>query len=150
MRKLRPEDYTQFPKSKPWGYHPEKVEEVIAEYEKTIQELNNQILEKNQLNVNLSTKIEQLESELREMHLQMTHMELPDASEAVQHFVLDDFKKYNSKDYNDEYNFKKVEDIQINDNQTFDFFDNENADLNNNNNTTSKDDDDEELFVIVT
>lgn len=94
--KLRPENYTQFTKSQPWGYHPIEVEEKIEEYLNVIQKLNDKIAEEKQINMSLKQNIEKLQKELREMHLQMSNLELPDATEAVEHFVLDEFKNYNN------------------------------------------------------
>lgn len=99
--RMRPEDFTQFRKSKPWGYYPPAVEEKIAQYEETIRNMSEKFLEQRQLNLNLKQKVEQLQDELREMHLQMSSLELPEAVEAVEHFVLDDFKNYNSGNHDD-------------------------------------------------
>lgn len=99
--KMRSDDYTQFPKSKPWGYYPPAVEERIGQYENTIREMNDKYLEERQKSLALMQKIEHLQDELREMHLQMHSLELPEASEAVEHFVLDDFKNYNSGKFDD-------------------------------------------------
>lgn len=101
MVKMRPGDYTQFRKSKPWGYYPPAVEEKVKQYESTIEALTEKLIHKNHLVSNLKQNIEQLQDELREMHLQMSSLELPEASEAVEHFVLDDFKNYNSGKFDD-------------------------------------------------
>lgn len=97
--KIRPEDFTQFKLSKPWGYYPPAVEEKIKQYETIIRELSDKFLEEKQKNMSLIQKIEQLQDELREMHLQMSSLELPEAVEAIEHFVLDDFKNYNSSKF---------------------------------------------------
>lgn len=99
--KMRPEDYTQFRKSKPWGYYPPAVEEKIKQYEDTIRNLTDKCLEEQQARMSLEERIEKLQDELRDMHLQMSSLELPDASEAVEHFVLDDFKNYNRNNSDD-------------------------------------------------
>lgn len=94
--KLNPKNYTQFRLCKPWGYYPPEVEEKIHEYEHTIKTLSEKYLEQKQFNLNLKQKIERLQDELKDMHFQMSSLELPEPVEAVEHFVLDDFRSYNS------------------------------------------------------
>ena len=102
MASMKPENYTMFTKSSPWGYHPQQVENQIKEYEKVTNTLYEKYTLLRQTNYKMAAKIEQLQNELRDMHLQMSSLELPEASEAVEHFVLDDFKKYNSNNNNDD------------------------------------------------
>ncbi len=92
------EKYTMFPKSKPWGYHPEAVEKKISEYEAALGMVNNKLAEQVQVNTSLLAKIEKLENELREMHFQMSSLELPEVEEAVGHMVLDEFRHFNHDD----------------------------------------------------
>lgn len=101
MGYLRSSEFTQFPKSKPWGYHPQEVEKRVLEYEKTIAELTEKYLEKEQIIMSLKSKIDKLQDELREMHLEMSSLELPEAEEAVERCVLDEFRNYNNPEYRD-------------------------------------------------
>ena len=101
MAKMRPEDYTMFTKSKPWGYHPILVEQQIAEYDKAINAITEKYLNARNTCLKLGERIEQLENELRDMHIQMSSLELPETSEVVEHYVLDDFKNYNSTNADD-------------------------------------------------
>lgn len=101
MAKIRPEDFTMFKKSSPWGYHPVMVEDQIKKYDESIAAITEKYLNARQLCYKMAAKIEQLENELRDMHLQMSSLELPEASEAVEHFVLNDFRNYNSNNAND-------------------------------------------------
>ena len=96
--KLNPKNHTQFRLCKPWGYYPPEVESKINEYEHTIKTLSEKYLEQKQVNLNLKQKIERLQGELKDMHFQMSSLELPEPVEAVEHFVLDDFRSYNSKE----------------------------------------------------
>lgn len=95
---MNSDDFTQFPKSTPWGYYPLAVEEKINQYETIIKELNDRLLEKRQDVLLLNQKIETLQNELREMHLQMASMELPDTTEVIENQVLNEFKNYNTKE----------------------------------------------------
>lgn len=99
--RMKPSDYTQFKKCQPWGYYPPDVEKRIQQYEDTIQKLTSGFTDQRRIILELTQKIERLQDELREMHLQMSSLELPDASEAVEHFVLDDFRNYNNPDFDD-------------------------------------------------
>ena len=101
MAKMRPEDYTMFTKSKPWGYHPILVEQQIAEYDKAMNAITEKYLNARNTCLKLGERIEQLENELRDMHIQMSSLELPETSEVVEHYVLDDFKNYNSTNADD-------------------------------------------------
>ena len=100
-RRMSAENFNMFQKTKPWGYHPVQVENAIRQYDKTIADLNNKIIEDRQTKSSLIKKIENLQEELREMHIQMSSLELPDATEATEHMVLDDFKNYNTNKFND-------------------------------------------------
>lgn len=101
---LKPDNYTQFRISKPWGYYPPEVEEMIKQYEETIGALTDKYEESQQECLRLSSTIEGLQNELRRMHLEMTSLELPDATETVEHYVLDEFKSYNSGSNNNNNN----------------------------------------------
>lgn len=93
---IKPSQYTMFPKSKPWGYHPVYVEERIKEYETALMQVNNKNIELSQVISRLEETIKRLQDELRDMHLQMANLELPDIDEVVQQSVLNDFKNYNN------------------------------------------------------
>lgn len=98
---MKPEDYTQFRKSEPWGYYPPEVEERIRQYEETINALNEKYMESIHVCSNLKQDVNHLQEQLRDLHLQISFVELPEPSEAVEHFVLDDFKSYNSGRFDD-------------------------------------------------
>lgn len=95
---MRMDDFTMFKKSKPFGYFPPDVEEKILEYEKTISQLTDKIHDVNVEKGELQQAISSLQNELRAMHIQMSHTELPDASDAVTHMVFDRFRKFNASD----------------------------------------------------
>lgn len=86
-----------FSKSRPWGYHPKEVESKIDEYKETLGKLNDKYAAEKQIVLNLDARVERLESELRQRHLEMSALELPNADEVVGSLVLNDFKNYNSK-----------------------------------------------------
>lgn len=106
---MRRNDFTMFPLSKPWGYYPVAVEEAIAKYENTIREVTDKNIEVRQENLGLKQKIEKLQEELKQMHFQMSSLELPEADEAIENYILDDFKKYNSnaQDNNENNRYRK-------------------------------------------
>lgn len=119
------EKFTMFPKSKPWGYHPEAVEKKINEYEVALGMVNNKLAEQVQVNTSLLAKIEKLENELREMHFQMSSLELPEVEEAVGHMVLDEFRHFNHDDPDEPTPkpshagiFKKKQNVQQNNDQS--------------------------------
>lgn len=92
------EKYTMFTKTKPWGYDPEEVEAEVNRLLELLTNLNNKIDQLKQVCNSKDVTIERLEEELKEMHFQMSSLELPDAEEAVEHFVLDEFKNYNTNE----------------------------------------------------
>ena len=106
MANLNPNDFTMFPKSQPWGYEPLSVEKRISQYENAIGEVNKRFLEEQQINAQLNQRIEKLQDELKNMHIQLSSLELPDVEEAIEHMVLNDFQNYNSNNKNN-YNEKK-------------------------------------------
>jgi len=93
------EAYSMFRKSKPWGYHPQDVEDAISNYEKVTQELNDRMISLRQENAGLKEVVKRLERELQEMHIQMSALELPEAEEAITETVLSAFKDYNVRDH---------------------------------------------------
>lgn len=95
MSTNKPQDFTMFHKSRPWGYHPEEVEAKIIEYENALKDLNNKYMEQKQISLSLEQRVIQLQNELKDMHFQMSSLELPEPEAAVEHFVLDEFKHYN-------------------------------------------------------
>ena len=101
--KLNPESFTQFRPSKPWGYYPPDVEEKIAQYENIISALNGKFEEKQLECSKFGQTINRLQDELREMHLQLSSLELPDSTEIVESVVLNDFKNYNNSNYSNSY-----------------------------------------------
>lgn len=97
---MRDNEYTMFKKSKPWGYYPPDVEKKIDQYEAALSQVNQKYLEQVQINNLKNQKISALEGELRDMHIQMSSLELPEPDEMVEHYVLDNFKNYNSAEAN--------------------------------------------------
>ena len=93
---MKPSNFTRFSISKPWGYYPPEVEEVIEKYEETIGQLNAKLTEKIRQNAKLKDRIVKLEDELRAMHIEMSSLELPDTEEIVESVVLNDFRNYPS------------------------------------------------------
>ena len=89
-------EYTMFPKSKPYGYHPPSVEKQIKQYEAALSQVNAKLIESRNIIMQQKEKISRLQDELREMHIQMSNLELPDVEDVVSHCVLDDFKNYNN------------------------------------------------------
>lgn len=107
-------EFNKFKKSKPWGYHPPDVDEAINEYEKTLSQLNSVISSKDNEIVKLRTDKDQLvkefdekeselndeiiylKNELRDMHLQMASIELPDVSQDAGDAILKSFKEEKS------------------------------------------------------
>lgn len=96
MGRRTSKEFTMFPLSKPFGYHPVIVEEKIKDYENTIKQLNDALVSKNQTINSLETRLEHALSELRNLHLEMSNLELPDTTEMLEHQILDDFSRYNS------------------------------------------------------
>ena len=137
---MRPEDYTMFKKSQPWGYHPILVEKQIQKYDEAINAITEKYLNARRTCLKMGDRIEQLQNELRDMHLQMSSLELPEASEAVEHFVLDDFKQYNTNNNDDSI---PSPNIITNEN------DSNNYHGNNYGNNNSNNDDGEDDFVII-
>ena len=143
MATLRPEDYTMFKKSQPWGYHPIQVEQQMQKYDEALNALTEKYLAARQTCLKMGNKIDQLQQELREMHLQMSSLELPEASEAVEHFVLDDFRQYNSNNNDDSIPSPDI----VNDNKdSREHLNNYNNSNNINFNGNNSDDD----FLIIT
>ena len=148
---MKTNEYTMFKISKPWGYYPPAVESKIGEYENLLREMNNKYQESKQIIISQQQTIENLQEELRNMHLEMSNIQLPDVEEAVQGYVLDSFKNYNSRD-DDECNNEPIE-IETNDVK----FEHKALNLNKNSNgeliISSQDDDqdnDGPSFEIVT
>lgn len=140
--KMKPSDYTQFRKCQPWGYYPPDVEKRIEQYEETIQKLTDKFTGLKQEKSELIQKIERLQDELREMHLQMSSLELPDTSEAIEHYVLDDFRNYNNPEFED---IPAPPIVGDNINQRKTKINN----TYNNSNNNSSDDDDNCPFIIL-
>lgn len=106
QRKKSKSKYDMFPLSEPWGYYPEAVHKTILQYENTLKGINRGVEAERQKNArqlaSLSRKIEEkdkeilgLKEELREMHIQMSNLELPEADFITESVVLDNFRKYN-------------------------------------------------------
>jgi hypothetical protein len=91
---MKPNDFTKFRLSKPYGYHPPDVEKAIEQYEEMIGKLNDKLSEKIQLCSKYQERINKLEEELRAMHIEMSSLELPDTEEMVESVVLGDFRNY--------------------------------------------------------
>lgn len=100
-------DYNLFPISQPWGYYPDAVHEKILSYENALNKLNTSIeterrtfsVTKANLEKEIQDKddmIKSLQAELRQMHMQMSNLELPEADFGVSYAVLDQFKNYNN------------------------------------------------------
>lgn len=117
--KLNPESYTQFRPSKPWGYYPPEVEEKIEQYENMISAVNAKFEEKQLRCLKLEQTICMLQEELREMHLQLSSLELPDSTEIVESVVLNDFKNYNNGLFNNNNNNYEPEEITYKNENTF-------------------------------
>ena len=98
---MKRNQYTMFRCSQPWGYYPPEVEERISKYEVALKAVNDKYCEQRRLCMEYKARIEQLQDELRRMHLEMSSLELPETDEAISHFVLDDFKNYNNPSSND-------------------------------------------------
>lgn len=92
---MNPNEYHMFRKSQPFGYYPPDVESKIHEYEVALKEINDKYVQEVQNNNILKDKISRLQDELREMHIQMSSLELPDTDEITQGYVLNTFKQYN-------------------------------------------------------
>ena len=88
--------FTMFRKSKPYGYNPADVEKKIGEYEDILRQINTKYAEKVQENNQLREKIERLENSLKEMHMEMANLEMPDTNEIVEKYVMNEFKNYNT------------------------------------------------------
>lgn len=88
--------YIMFKCSKPFGYYPPDVEQRIREYEHVLDEMNKRLSDLTRACSAKDQRIEKLQDELRAMHLQMASLELPEADEAIEHYILEDFKNYNS------------------------------------------------------
>lgn len=146
---MKNNEYTMFRKSRPYGYNPPDVEKAIEQYEAALSQINSKLIESRQIIQQQKEKIERLQSELREMHLQMSNLELPDVDEAIEHYVLDDFKNYNNPEIRDfpEPNIIKDETTNIKLNKNQDQYNNiiigENMDSNGNN------DDEDDSFIII-
>lgn len=107
-------DYNLFPISQPWGYYPDAVHEKILSYENALKSLNKSITdertafaaykanteeelkEKEDIIDQKDDVINSLKEELRQMHLQMSNIELPEADYGVSYAVLDQFKNYHN------------------------------------------------------
>lgn len=139
--KLRPEDFTQFRKSSPWGYLPSDVEKKIDEYDKTVNSLIEENQNKKRIILELQSRISRLEEELREMHLQMSSLELPSAEAAIEHTVLSEFKNYNSH--------RNKENYMVSNDDEDDFLDYEKSNMDANKNNDNKSDDNDDTFVII-
>jgi len=98
MSGLRPENYTMFPKSQPWGYEPEAVEKKIGQYENALSELNNRHNDDLQIIAQQEQRIDKLEHELKNLHFQLSSLELPDVEEPIEKMVIDEFKEFKAKD----------------------------------------------------
>ena len=112
--KKNQKDYNLFPISRPWGYYPDDVHKKILSYENALKLLNQSITkertafstykataekeleEKDEIIQQKDNIIESLKEELRQMHLQMSNIELPEADYGVSYAVLDQFKNYNN------------------------------------------------------
>lgn len=95
------EKYMMFPKTKPWGYHPEAVESKIREYEEALRNVNDKYQEQCNVIATMKSQITRLQEEIKDMHFQMASLELPEAEEAVEDMVLNQFKNYNSTEEDD-------------------------------------------------
>lgn len=93
---MKTNEFTMFRLSKPYGYHPPAVEERIKQYETALREMNDKYQEARHIMTSQQQKIERLQEELREMHLEMSNLELPEVEACIEHYVLDDFKNYNA------------------------------------------------------
>ena len=91
---MKTNEYTMFRLSKPWGYYPPAVEEKIKQYEEALRNMNDKNQELTQVILSQQQNIEKLQEELREMHLEMSNLELPEIDDMIEHCVLDDFKNY--------------------------------------------------------
>ena len=107
-------EFNKFKKSKPWGYHPPDVDKAIDEYEQALSQLNSVISSKDNEIVKIRTEKDQMEkefdekesslneeivylkNELRDMHLQMASIELPDVSQDAGDAILKSFKEEKS------------------------------------------------------
>lgn len=98
MALIKKKQYNMFRKSKPIGYDFESVEAAIAKYEESLKQVNENYASQLQINNQLKQRINRLQDELKEMHIQMSCLEMPDVEEVVENYVLDDFKRYNSKE----------------------------------------------------
>ena len=94
-------EHTMFTRSRPWGYEPVEVEEKMREFEVSLNGLINQCMELKKIINDKDATIKNLKNELRDMHVQMSSLELPDADEIVQKHVLDEFKDYNNPAHSD-------------------------------------------------
>ena len=94
-KKLNSKDYNNFPKSKPFGYYPPAVDEAIVKYEASLSKAIARIRELENEKIQVVQENQHLQSELKSMHLQMASLELPEVSDAVTSFVLDEFKQSN-------------------------------------------------------
>lgn len=90
------EEFTMFKLSKPWGYYPPEVEDKIRQYERALKDINEKYQEERRTVNALTKRMESLQEELRDMHMQMSSLELPPVEEAIEHYVLEDFSQYNS------------------------------------------------------
>ena len=93
---MKPNQYTKFKLSQPWGYFPPDVDKTIDEYEKIIGQLNQKLAEQMQRNTRLQDRIKSLEGELRAMHIEMSSIELPDSEETAETVVLQEFKDFHN------------------------------------------------------
>jgi len=98
MSGLNPDDFSMFQKVKPWGYHPVQVENKINQYENALSELNNRHNDDLQIIAQKDQRIEKLERELKNLHLQLSSLELPDVEEPIEKMVIDEFKEFKAKE----------------------------------------------------
>lgn len=91
---VKPGDHKRFKRSKPWGYLPTEVDKAMDQYENTIAQLNNKLMDVMQALAQYKDRCKSLEDELRAMHIEMSSLELPDTEEVVESVVLNDFRAY--------------------------------------------------------
>lgn len=83
--------------SKPYGYHIEDVEQAINKYNDVISELKQTVIDYKNVIKRKDEENEKLKNELKNMHMQLTMLEVPGMSHAQENLLLNQFSKLTEK-----------------------------------------------------
>lgn len=81
-----------FPISKPYGYHPPAVEEAIAKYNEVVLQLQEAVMDREEVIKRQNEENIKIKSELQNMQLEMSMLELPQMDQVQEHMILTQFK----------------------------------------------------------